>query len=85
MALAPLAESVFLTTQTANTILQRHRRYNTGAFEELLKGNLERECIEEKCDLEEAREIDHPLHVLCRVSQQGQRRLPGGQWGAARK
>lgn len=57
MALAPLAESVFLTTQTANTILQRHRRYNTGAFEELLKGNLERECIEEKCDLEEAREI----------------------------
>lgn len=54
---APLAESVFLTTQTANTILQRHRRYNTGAFEELLKGNLERECIEEKCDLEEAREI----------------------------
>lgn len=26
-------------------------------FEELLRGNLERECQEEKCDLEEVREV----------------------------
>uniref|UniRef100_A0A3P8V6K6 Coagulation factor IX n=1 Tax=Cynoglossus semilaevis TaxID=244447 RepID=A0A3P8V6K6_CYNSE len=31
-------------------------RHNTGVFEELLQGNLERECVEEVCDLEEARE-----------------------------
>lgn len=41
---------------TANGVLQRHRRANTGMFEELREGNLERECLEESCDLEEARE-----------------------------
>ncbi|XP_062281899.1 coagulation factor IXa isoform X2 [Scomber scombrus] len=48
---------VFLSRQAADRVLQRHKRYNTGVFEELLEGNLERECIEEVCDLEEAREI----------------------------
>ncbi|KAL7979543.1 hypothetical protein Chor_004701 [Crotalus horridus] len=33
------------------------RRYNTGHFEEFLQGNLERECLEEKCNFEEAREV----------------------------
>lgn len=28
-----------------------------GAFEEMKKDNLERECIEERCNLEEAREV----------------------------
>uniref|UniRef100_A0A672YRD1 Coagulation factor IX n=1 Tax=Sphaeramia orbicularis TaxID=375764 RepID=A0A672YRD1_9TELE len=37
-------------------VLQRQKRENTGFFEEFLQGDLERECIEEKCDLEEARE-----------------------------
>uniref|UniRef100_A0A672YQZ6 Coagulation factor IX n=1 Tax=Sphaeramia orbicularis TaxID=375764 RepID=A0A672YQZ6_9TELE len=40
----------------ANSVLQRQKRENTGFFEEFLQGDLERECIEEKCDLEEARE-----------------------------
>ncbi|XP_072251603.1 coagulation factor IXa isoform X1 [Leuresthes tenuis] len=53
---APAAGSMFLSGQTADSVLQRHKRYNTGVFEELLEGNLERECIEEVCDLEEARE-----------------------------
>ena len=48
---------VFLSGQAANTVLRRQRRSNTGLFEELLKGNLERECLEERCDLEEAREV----------------------------
>uniref|UniRef100_A0A671QVM2 Coagulation factor IX n=1 Tax=Sinocyclocheilus anshuiensis TaxID=1608454 RepID=A0A671QVM2_9TELE len=37
-------------------ILRRHRRANTGLFEKFLNGNVERECMEEKCALEEARE-----------------------------
>ncbi|XP_055080739.1 coagulation factor IXa [Periophthalmus magnuspinnatus] len=53
---APVTETVFLTTQSAHDVLQRHKRHNTGLLEEVLEGNLERECIEEKCDLEEARE-----------------------------
>uniref|UniRef100_A0A3B4YEZ9 Coagulation factor IX n=1 Tax=Seriola lalandi dorsalis TaxID=1841481 RepID=A0A3B4YEZ9_SERLL len=38
------------------SVLRRHRRHNRGLFEEFMQGNLERECIEEVCDLEEARE-----------------------------
>lgn len=48
---------VFLSEKKADSVLRRHKRYNTGVFEEFLEGNLERECLEEKCDLEEAREI----------------------------
>uniref|UniRef100_A0A671QFA1 Vitamin K-dependent protein S n=1 Tax=Sinocyclocheilus anshuiensis TaxID=1608454 RepID=A0A671QFA1_9TELE len=40
----------------ASQFLLRHRRANT-LFEESKKGNLERECIEELCNKEEAREI----------------------------
>uniref|UniRef100_A0A8C5N2C5 Coagulation factor IX n=1 Tax=Leptobrachium leishanense TaxID=445787 RepID=A0A8C5N2C5_9ANUR len=39
------------------SILMRHKRYNTGRLEEFVEGNLERECNEEKCSYEEAREI----------------------------
>lgn len=48
---------VFLDKWEADTLFQRYRRANTGAFEEFFKGNLERECIEEKCSVEEAREV----------------------------
>lgn len=54
---APAAGPVFLSGQEAGSVLRRHKRYNTGLFEEVLQGNLERECMEEVCDLEEAREI----------------------------
>uniref|UniRef100_A0A3P8XBR8 Coagulation factor IX n=1 Tax=Esox lucius TaxID=8010 RepID=A0A3P8XBR8_ESOLU len=52
-----MAEPVFLPGREANGVLRRQRRHNTGAFEELLKGNLERECLEERCSFEEAREV----------------------------
>uniref|UniRef100_A0A672YR95 Coagulation factor IX n=1 Tax=Sphaeramia orbicularis TaxID=375764 RepID=A0A672YR95_9TELE len=51
-----MCDPVFLSVQAANSVLQRQKRENTGFFEEFLQGDLERECIEEKCDLEEARE-----------------------------
>lgn len=53
---APASGAVFLSGQAADSVLRRHRRHNTGVFEEFLQGDLERECYEELCDLEEARE-----------------------------
>ncbi|KAJ8266946.1 hypothetical protein GJAV_G00136480 [Gymnothorax javanicus] len=49
--------SVFLPQHAAKSVLKRHKRYNTGRLEELMKDNLERECIEERCSFEEAREV----------------------------
>lgn len=45
-----------MSQQTADAVLRRLRRYNSGHFEELSKANLERECREETCTMEEARE-----------------------------
>uniref|UniRef100_A0A3Q2PTE9 Gla domain-containing protein n=1 Tax=Fundulus heteroclitus TaxID=8078 RepID=A0A3Q2PTE9_FUNHE len=39
------------------SVLRRWRRANSGFLEELKQGNLERECVEEICDYEEAREV----------------------------
>lgn len=50
--------SVFLKQEEANSVLQRQRRANS-FFEEIKLGSLERECMEEKCSFEEAREIYH--------------------------
>ncbi|XP_068456183.1 coagulation factor IXb [Clinocottus analis] len=50
-------EAVFVSQQTADTVLRRLRRYNSGGLEEMMKDNLERECKEETCTLEEAREV----------------------------
>lgn len=47
---------VFLDNRAANQVLTRRRRANT-FMEELKKGNMERECVEERCSWEEAREI----------------------------
>ncbi|XP_033834500.1 coagulation factor IXb isoform X1 [Periophthalmus magnuspinnatus] len=49
-------ESVFTSQQSANAVLSRPRRYNSGLEEVLKKDNLERECKEEQCTMEEARE-----------------------------
>lgn len=48
--------SVFLKQEEANSVLRRSRRANS-FFEEIKLGSLERECMEEKCSFEEAREI----------------------------
>ncbi|XP_075769374.1 transmembrane gamma-carboxyglutamic acid protein 1 [Pelodiscus sinensis] len=47
--------SVFLTENKANSVLKRYPRAN-GVLEELKQGSIERECVEEKCTYEEARE-----------------------------
>ncbi|XP_004441700.1 coagulation factor IX isoform X1 [Diceros bicornis minor] len=49
--------TVFLDRENATKILTRPKRYNSGKLEEFVRGNLERECIEEKCSFEEAREV----------------------------
>ncbi|XP_003970232.2 coagulation factor IXa [Takifugu rubripes] len=48
---------LFLPAEVAGSVLQRPKRANIGVFEEWLEGNLERECLEETCDLEEVREV----------------------------
>ncbi|XP_027943169.1 coagulation factor X isoform X2 [Eumetopias jubatus] len=48
--------SVFLSPERASSILGRVRRANS-FLEEMKKGNLERECMEEMCSFEEAREV----------------------------
>ncbi|KAK7162343.1 hypothetical protein R3I94_004869 [Phoxinus phoxinus] len=51
-----LCSEVFLRTRDASQVLIRRRRANS-MFEEVKKGNMERECVEERCSYEEAREI----------------------------
>ncbi|CAG5872329.1 unnamed protein product [Menidia menidia] len=52
------AGAVFVSQQTAHMVLHRQRRFNSGHLEEILKkDNLERECYEEVCSMEEAREV----------------------------
>ncbi|KAJ4919935.1 hypothetical protein JOQ06_029486 [Pogonophryne albipinna] len=50
------ASSVFLDPGPAHSVL-RVRRDNSGWLEELQMGDLKRECLEEKCSYEEAREV----------------------------
>ncbi|XP_010638818.1 coagulation factor IX [Fukomys damarensis] len=49
--------TVFLDHENATKILNRPKRYNSGKLEEVIRGNLERECLEERCSFEEAREV----------------------------
>uniref|UniRef100_A0A3Q3D8A4 Gla domain-containing protein n=1 Tax=Hippocampus comes TaxID=109280 RepID=A0A3Q3D8A4_HIPCM len=49
--------SVFVEKQEAEAVLSRWRRANAGFWEEIKQGNLERECREEICNYEEAREV----------------------------
>ncbi|KAM9820242.1 prothrombin [Neosynchiropus ocellatus] len=51
-----LADDVFLEGPRAMQVLARSKRANQ-LFEEVKPGNLERECVEEICDHEEAREV----------------------------
>ncbi|XP_070096123.1 vitamin K-dependent protein Z isoform X3 [Equus caballus] len=54
----PAAEpSVFLSASKANTVLARWKRAGSYLLEELFEGNLEKECYEEICVYEEAREV----------------------------
>ncbi|XP_018895140.3 coagulation factor X isoform X2 [Gorilla gorilla gorilla] len=51
-----LGESLFIRREQANNILARVTRANS-FLEEMKKGHLERECMEETCSYEEAREV----------------------------
>uniref|UniRef100_A0A8C2ZFX6 coagulation factor Xa n=1 Tax=Cyclopterus lumpus TaxID=8103 RepID=A0A8C2ZFX6_CYCLU len=51
-----LCRAVFLDGEAASQVLTRQRRANS-FLEEFKQGNMERECLEEHCDFEEAREI----------------------------
>ncbi|KPP65385.1 hypothetical protein Z043_116203, partial [Scleropages formosus] len=46
-----------MSSSRAHMLLHRSRRANSGYLEELKQGNLERECMEEMCNHEEAREV----------------------------
>ncbi|XP_051846507.1 vitamin K-dependent protein Z [Antechinus flavipes] len=48
---------VFWPASKANEVMVRAKRARTFILEEILKGNLERECFEEICVYEEAREV----------------------------
>ncbi|XP_028622209.1 coagulation factor VII isoform X1 [Grammomys surdaster] len=52
----PLGTVVFVTQEEAHDVLHRQRRANW-LLEELWPGSLERECNEEQCSFEEAREV----------------------------
>ncbi|XP_060105865.1 coagulation factor IX isoform X1 [Heteronotia binoei] len=49
--------AVFIDQEEASSVLHRYKRFNSGRLEEVIGGNLERECLEEKCSFEEAREV----------------------------
>ncbi|XP_075273728.1 coagulation factor IX-like isoform X2 [Opisthocomus hoazin] len=54
----PFSYSVFMRKDKAHEVLKVHKRANY-FLEEIRPGNLERECNEEKCSFEEAKEIFH--------------------------
>ncbi|KAJ4929806.1 hypothetical protein JOQ06_018827 [Pogonophryne albipinna] len=49
--------AVFVSQRQADTVLRRIRRFNTPLEEVFKTANLERECREETCSMEEAREV----------------------------
>lgn len=53
---ASWSHSFSLSPEEANQFLRRHRRAYQ-VFEETKQGHLERECVEERCSKEEAREV----------------------------
>lgn len=62
--------SVFITQEQAHSILHRQRRANS-LLEELWPGSLERECREELCSFEEAREIFKNLERTVSLPRRG--------------
>lgn len=50
-------DPVLVDEQSANSFLSRSLLYNSWDFEIVVADNLERECVEEMCSYEEAREV----------------------------
>lgn len=57
---------MFLAPQQALSLLRRVPRANSGFLEEVRKGNLERECVEEQCSHEEAFEALESVTITVR-------------------
>ncbi|KAB0372010.1 hypothetical protein FD755_015802 [Muntiacus reevesi] len=81
-----LRAELFLTGEKANSVLKRYRRAN-GLFEEIRQGNIERECKEEVCTFEEAREAFEnnektlvPFHPALSCSFKGKVRTLVGRY-----
>ena len=68
---------VFVEEGDANSFLGRHLLFNRFDFEIFVPGNLERECYEEVCNYEEAREvfenIPKTVEWCCSAEGKGQR------------
>jgi len=58
---------VFIKKENADKFLERTKRANS-FLEELKKGNIERECNEERCSKEEAREAFEDQEKTVRVN-----------------
>lgn len=56
LPLPPKPDSVFSSSERAHQVLRIRKRANS-FLEELRPSSLERECVEEICDFEEAKEI----------------------------
>ncbi|XP_070764192.1 transmembrane gamma-carboxyglutamic acid protein 4 [Enoplosus armatus] len=56
-------QEVFVDEGDANSFLGRHLLFNRFDFEIFVPGNLERECYEEVCNYEEAREVFENVQV----------------------
>lgn len=67
---------VFMEKGQALSLLKRPRRANKGFLEEMLKGNLERECLEETCSYEEAFEaLESTVQTVCTGGMGGPKKL----------
>lgn len=84
----PCPLAVFMASREASSVLLRHRRANSNRLEEVIPGNLERECIEEKCSYEEAREVFEneektvsvcpcSLQLLCEPCKESSKEISG--------
>ena len=62
----PSRPAVFLPASKAHELLARWRRAGSYLLEELFEGHLEKECFEEVCVYEEAREVfEHDESTVC--------------------
>uniref|UniRef100_A0A665V8Y7 Proline rich Gla (G-carboxyglutamic acid) 4 (transmembrane) n=1 Tax=Echeneis naucrates TaxID=173247 RepID=A0A665V8Y7_ECHNA len=57
-------ECLFVDDEDANRFLGRHLLFNRFDFEIFVPGNLERECYEEVCNYEEAREVFENINAF---------------------
>ncbi|CAL8403727.1 unnamed protein product [Boreogadus saida] len=75
-------KEVFVEEEKANRFLGRHLLFNRFDFEVFTPGNLERECYEEVCNYEEAREVfenDIDTGAFWKKYKEDEGKRPGGR------